>query len=355
MASDSPPPVLRIPSLDGLRAAAVGFVLLGHTAHVLGMSSLVSITIVRGLADVGVQFFFVLSGFLITWLLVEEQRRCGRISLGSFYMRRSLRILPAAYVFIAVVAGFNLLGWVKLKEGDMVHALTFTVDFHQDRGWPLGNLWSLGVEEQFYIIWPAMLIWLGRRRAAWFALGVVLVDPVVRCLGWVYFPAVRAGIDEQFEMVCDGLATGCLLGLLGSRDGIAELARKIPAACFALSPAVLLVCMSLRDRAAFNLPFGSSLINASIGIIVLWCATHSESAVGRLLNSRSAVFGGVISYSLYLWQQIFLMRPPLLPGSVVVENLLFAVLAAVGSFYLIERPLQSLRRHFRMPALALSS
>jgi peptidoglycan/LPS O-acetylase OafA/YrhL len=204
----------------------------------------------------------------------------------------------------------------------------------------------LGVEEQFYLIWPLVLVWLGRQRAGWVALAVVTVVPVLRVLAWRFFPGLRAGIDEQFEMVCDGLATGCVIALLVARYRISGLVRRIPGVCFALAPLVVLVCMLLESRPAFTLPFGSTLANVSIGIMILWCVAHADSAVGRLLNCRIAVFAGVISYSLYLWQQIFMDTTSLPHVGAFPVRILFSVLAAMGSYYLIERPFQDLRRRF---------
>jgi peptidoglycan/LPS O-acetylase OafA/YrhL len=316
----------------------------------MGLGSSLTARLLRQLAEVGVQFFFVLSGFLITWLLAREWQRAGRICVGNFYVRRSLRILPPAYVFIAAIAAASALGIVTLNPGDLLHALTFTVNYHQTRAWALGNLWSLGVEEQFYLIWPAVLIWLGPRRAGWVALAVVALDPVLRVVAWKYFPGLRAGIDEQFEMVCDGLATGCVIGLLASRYGISGLTRAIPGPCFALAPLVLLACAWLSNRPVFSLAIGSTLANASIGIMILWCITHADSTLGRLLNSRVAVFAGAISFSLYLWQQIFMDSVSLPRASAFPTAILLSILAAMGSYFLIEWPLQSLRRrHHRTP------
>jgi peptidoglycan/LPS O-acetylase OafA/YrhL len=347
VSSDIPKSVSgRIPSLDGLRAVAIALVLVGHATHGRGFPASLRSPFCGDLARLGVTVFFVLSGFLITSLLVEEERRRGTISWGNFYIRRSLRILPPAFAFIAAVAALNSMGNVVLSKGDLLHAVTYTVNFHQDRAWALGNLWSLGVEEQFYLLWPLAFLWLRQRGAGWLAAAVIVLVPVLRVLAWISFEWARRGIDEQFELVCDGLATGCLLALLVARYGLATVTIRVPPACFVIAPIALGACMALDKWPSFALPCGTTIINLSVALIMLWCIANADSAPGRLLNSRVAVFGGAISYSLYLWQQLFTDRS-LLPQSFPFPVNVFATLvAAVLSFYLLERPLEGIRRRF---------
>lgn len=337
----------RIPSLDGLRGVAVSLVLLAHSISARGLPVTGVYRVLVDLATVGVQFFFVLSGFLITWLLVQERQRTGRIALGHFYMRRSLRILPPAYLFIVTVAVASALGWVVLRPGDLVHALTFTVNFHQDRAWALGNLWSLGVEEQFYLIWPLVLAGLGMRRGGYVALAVVAVVPLLRLVAWERLPGQRAGLDEHFEFVCDGLATGCVVGLLVARYRASALTSAIPRPCFVLAPLIVLACTLLSHRAIFSLLMGSTLTNISIAVMILWCMTRADSLLGRALNSRVGLFAGAISYPLYLWQQMFLSPASVPRASALPLAILLAVAAATASYVLLERPLQYWRRRLQ--------
>jgi peptidoglycan/LPS O-acetylase OafA/YrhL len=340
----------RIPSLDGLRAVAVSFVLLAHVTHARGISPSLQGRFWFELGRLGVTVFFVLSGFMITVLLVDELRRSGTVSLRNFFIRRALRILPPAYAFVAVVAILGALGIVPLAQGDLLHAITFTVNFHPDRAWAIGNLWSLGVEEQFYLIWPPVFLWLGLRRSVWLAGGAIALVPVLRVAFWVMFPRQRNAFEEQFELICDGLASGCLLALLVTRHGVQGVNRRIPAVCVALAPLVIAGSMAFEIWPAFMLPCGITLINLSVAVLVLWCVANADSMVGRALNSRVAVFGGAISYSLYLWQQVFTDRS-MVPDSVPFPaNVACSIAAAVASYYLLERPIVSLRRRFRTPA-----
>src|SRR5207249_7673280 len=104
----------------------------------------------------GVTVFFVISGFLITGLLMREQGRSGQISLKRFYLRRAFRILPAFYTYILLVMACGALGLVEIKKYDAVWAALFTADY-REQPWVLGHSWSLAVEEQFYLLWPPAL------------------------------------------------------------------------------------------------------------------------------------------------------------------------------------------------------
>src|SRR6202521_1564487 len=142
-------PARRIPSLDGIRAVSILLVLLGHGAMTGGAPRL--LTRFGHVGNIGVRCFFVLSGFLITTLLLKEVSATGTISLVKFYIRRSLRVLPASLALIGVLATLHLWGVIRLWPGDLSHALTYTANYHLRRSWWLDHLWSLSVEEQFYI------------------------------------------------------------------------------------------------------------------------------------------------------------------------------------------------------------
>jgi len=145
-----------LPSLDGLRALSIGLVLLGHLS---GTKGFVRVNLGIGdYAHLGVVVFFVISGFLITRLMLSEHAKDGCVSLKLFYARRALRLFPAAYAFIACVCLLWATGVVHLQARDIWHACTYTVNFEPGRSWQIGHLWSLSVEEQFYLIWPCTFV-----------------------------------------------------------------------------------------------------------------------------------------------------------------------------------------------------
>jgi peptidoglycan/LPS O-acetylase OafA/YrhL len=139
----------RIPSLDGLRAISIGMVIFAHLSGTRFFPSFVAGR--RDLGNIGVRVFFVISGFLITTLLLQELAAKGRISLPLFYLRRSLRIFPCAYTYISIAALLTWAGFLRLRTTDLVHAATYTVNYEVVRPWHTIHLWSLSVEEQFYL------------------------------------------------------------------------------------------------------------------------------------------------------------------------------------------------------------
>jgi peptidoglycan/LPS O-acetylase OafA/YrhL len=186
----------RIPSLDGLRAISILAVMLGHAQGTRGFPDNPVLHLFGDTGNLGVRVFFVISGFLITSLLLAEQERNGRISLRVFYLRRALRICPACYVYIIVIGVLGAVGAVEVRKGDLVFAATYTNNFVADRSWVLGHLWSLAVEEQFYLLWPAMLCLGGRRRAVIGAIAVVAVSPLLRISAWYLLPEHRGIVTK---------------------------------------------------------------------------------------------------------------------------------------------------------------
>ena len=196
----------RIPSLDGLRALSISLVLVAHLAYSAGFP--IQHTWWTDLyAHYGVRIFFVLSGFLITTLLRCEQEETGTIRLKQFYIRRAYRLLPAAYVYlIAVTVIFHQ----SLPYKYLVAAYLYLTSYALHSPWPLMYLWSLSVEEQFYLVWPAALA-IGLIAARRFAFGAIAVALVAR---FVFLQGVwPQGAVWSFPAVADSLAAGCLLAL----------------------------------------------------------------------------------------------------------------------------------------------
>src|ERR1700719_1097183 len=151
-----PKTMKRLPSLDGLRAISVSLVLIGHLARA-GYTP----DVLKVYANSGVRMFFVISGYLITPILLNEHTRTSAINLRQFYIRRAYRILPAAGVFMlfATVAYWHALRWI-----DIGAMFLFLINYDGGEPWMVGHLWSLGVEEQFYFIWPGALKMFYRQK-----------------------------------------------------------------------------------------------------------------------------------------------------------------------------------------------
>ncbi len=331
-------------SLDGLRAISIALVLLGHLSATRGF---VRLDLKIGdYAHLGVVVFFVISGFLITRLLLSEHAERGRISVRRFYARRSLRLFPASFAFIACVALLGLAGIAHLRSQDLWHAVTYTVNYLPHPAWEIGHLWSLSVEEQFYLLWPFAFVVLGPRRAIWLAAGVVLLGPIARSVGLLWLKAPYRDL-EMFPMVADSLATGCLLakfsGELQQRQWYMQLFR--PAWSLGLLALILLLNRFMTYTVVAV--FGASIVNLGIAILIHRSVYLSHGWIGRILNLRPVAFVGVLSYSIYLWQQLFLNRHSTAWINAFPQNLLFAIAAALSSYFLLEKPLLNLRRRLR--------
>jgi len=339
------PSVDHIPSLDGLRAISIALVLLGH---LYGTRGFVVLNLgVGDYAQLGVTVFFVISGFLITRLLFLEHSKNGRISLKLFYARRSLRIFPASYAYIACVSLLWMAGIIQIEARDFWHAVTYTVNFLPNRSWPLGHFWSLSVEEQFYLLWPSTFVMLGARRANWVAAGVILFGPVARTAARVFLIGTPYRYLEMFPMVADSLAVGCLLasvsGWLERRKWYLELFR--PGYTLGMFGLILLINRYMAHTVVAV--FGTSIINITIAILIHRFIYCSGDWIGQFLNWKPIAFVGVLSYSLYVWQQLFLNPYSTAWANAFPQNVAFAIAASLASYFLLERPFLKLRRHLR--------
>jgi peptidoglycan/LPS O-acetylase OafA/YrhL len=332
----------RIASLDGLRAVAISLVLL---AHLLGTRNFPVPLGVGGfidIGDIGVRVFFVISGFLITHILLEELERRGHIDLARFYFRRTLRIFPAYYVYIVTLAVLAARGAITLMPFDVVHAVTYTTNYDPTRSWNVGHTWSLSVEEQFYLLWPAVLVVMGRRRALAAAGMLIAVAPMIRLLVWWLAP--DSGVGHRFETVADAIVVGCLLaGLRGRLHGWPLYRRLLASRAFVLVPCFVVAAAALHDRPRINFAVAFTVMNVGVALCVDWCVSHRAGRVGRLLNARPMVLAGVGSYSIYIWQQIFLNRASAAAANAFPLNIALVAVAAVASYWLIERPSLTLR------------
>lgn len=319
----------RIAGLDGLRAVSIGLVLFCHMCNGWWLA-------VYG--AFGVSVFFVLSGFLITSLLCLEEDRHGVISLAGFYLRRALRILPPAILFLMVVQALGSIGRADVWPGDLLHSLLFVRNMTPGGG-HTGHFWSLAIEEQFYLLWPLVFLLLrSDKRRLVFVASLFVVSPF-----W-YFMRVHLQTGQinsgAFDIRSVWLLAGCTLALL-RRDEKCAHALRAPLFQHATIPwlGVGLICYA--SSTLFRMGAFAPLTQ-SVGVVLVinYAVEHS----GGFLNWAPMVWLGNLSYSLYLWQQIFCWQSKLgLLGHFPV-NLVGAVAAASCSFYFLERPLANLRR-----------
>ena len=286
----------RIPSLDGLRALAITFVVAAHAVQRgAPWISPRSTTYLVILAYTGVKIFFVLSGFLITSLLQKELRETGTLSLHSFYWRRTLRIFPAMYAFLIAMAVGHAIGVVRIGDDSpsrIFSCAAYLSDYIPVWGWPLHHTWSLSVEEQFYLLWPVGLLLCGLRKAGALPAILMVVALVTRTIAYSEF---------RFDTVADSLAIGCLVSIYREpTEGVILRfwPRSMPVSAVLALPILLLPLANHYSRhPEFSSIVGIPLLNVSIGIAMLAVIARPPA----WLNAAPVVGLGRLSYSLYLW------------------------------------------------------
>lgn len=345
----------RLPSLDGLRAVSILMVLAAHSVRTAGFPDwLKPYSGYLWSGGLGVRTFFVISGFLITWLLLREQAQTGRIDLVAFYKRRMLTIFPVFYAFLGTVLLLSLWVYRDFSLSEWLSAATFTLNYYPGH-WTLGHLWSISVEEQFYLLWPFTLTLLETPRRLLIAAAVViLAAPVLRVL--FYLSPWRWLGDYAFFTHADSLMFGCLLAILGSTDLGARLRQ--PLLLYRRWVQLVVVAaiygiwmLSLHGRwGLFTVPFGATVQGMAIAALiasVVWC---QAGTLYRWLNLRPMAAIGVISYGLYLWQQLILYPAAYPDGDLwwraFPQNLVIVFMVAWLSYRWIERPFLRLKRKF---------
>lgn len=324
----------RIPSLDGLRTISILLVVISHFLYTIGFSDKLN------LGQLGVRVFFVISGFLITGLLLKELDKTSTVNLGKFYFRRTLRIFPPYYFYLFVILLFSLIGTIDTPLASFLPAFTYTSNYIHPNTWNLGHTWSLSVEEQFYLIYPGVLLLFGRRKIVWLLGFLIIISPFVRVLSFRFFGDVEAvWITKGFHSNADALAIGCLLAvsynyLHRNHFYLLLLNSKM----IILAPILIFVFNAQIDHPIIYLGISFSVCSLLIALCIDWAVTHyDDNFVGRFLNSSPMVMLGVMSYSIYLWQQPFFNHQSSAWFTVFPYNLIGIALFSCFSYFVVEK------------------
>jgi peptidoglycan/LPS O-acetylase OafA/YrhL len=326
-----------IPTLDGWRALSIGAVLATHSLRMMVGKDVP----VRGDPEaIGVAVFFCLSGLLITTLLIGERAKTGTIDLRSFYVRRAFRILPPALLFLAVLWLLDRAGRISVTTNSFVACLTFwRWAFNGD--WYSGHFWSLSIEEDFYLVWPALLLIAATsRRSAVMAAGLIVLF-----WEWTridFLPKVM-GFPHYWSLF---ILFGGLAALIAADPKWNARLRRVSG-----TPATLLV-LAILLLSYYRTSFvpRRMVAPASISLLLLSTVLAPASLISRLLDLAPLRWVGRLSYSVYLWQQVFLVdRDSPDPFSVAGHrHPVLALLAIFGvacaSRYLVEKPCINLGR-----------
>lgn len=314
------------PALNGLRAVAVVMVVLFHAFPDQFPGGWV-----------GVDIFFVLSGFLITSILATEFEKHGKLSFSNFYWRRAVRLMPAALALMAVqlIRAVFSPHWKDILLSTSAAAFYFMNINLMFRWFPedlIGHTWSLSIEEQFYWVWPLILSFLIFRRQTISWLFLLLIA-ITAWRIWLGFHG--ASIERLYfgtDTHTDGLVVGALLAFAPDwlRARLATLAW----------PALAVLAGILLSRHNNPVMFAFELIASAICGAVLVCGALCKGWFGSALRMQPIVFTGIVSYGWYLW------HAPLILGAqnhgahgiTMIAVICTTYAAAVGSWYLIERP-----------------
>jgi peptidoglycan/LPS O-acetylase OafA/YrhL len=345
-------PLGKRPALTGLRAVAIAIVVARHAGEAAGVGAF-------SFGFAGVDIFFVLSGFLITSLLVGEHSRTGRISLPQFYLRRALRLLPALTAFLlALLLLAPALEPASLRR-PLLHSVWISALFvgniaktlHRP-DFVLPHMWSLGMEEQFYLVWPVLLFVLLRLRTP---RGVVIAVAAGGALSVVVARVALSASDSASSKILfysplhsDGLLIGCVLGLAYAWRVLPgpETVRRflLPAVPIA---ACMLVLVSVRGApySGWGMTVGLFVIAATSAVLVYAAIDERPVLPIRFLIWRPVIYLGEISYALYIWHFAVLTLWPTTRFSVLTRIVISVALAA-ASYELVEKPfLRRKRRH----------
>jgi peptidoglycan/LPS O-acetylase OafA/YrhL len=325
----------RIRTLDGLRAVSIILVILGHLGNHPRIPARLSA--IMDFANFGVRIFFVISGFLITNLLLKEQKKKSRISIKNFYLRRVFRIFPAFYAYFFIIVALSTAGYISLNRYDAIAAGTYLMNYRINPSWHLGHIWSLSVEEQFYFMWPWAIALAGWRWASRIAVAVFVSAPVFRIAIFYLQPTLRPGIGAIFPTIADALAIGCLLAIYRDWLWAGNWYRKLlESRWFLIVPLGALLANKLGGSVRLYILVVMTAMNLGVAATIDWSIRNADSWIGRILEYKAVAFIGVVSYSLYLWQQPFLdYRDGAAIGS-VPTRLLFLSAAALASYHFIE-------------------
>jgi peptidoglycan/LPS O-acetylase OafA/YrhL len=358
----------RVVAFDGFRGIGL-LLIMGFHFGVAGMPG----------GFVGVDAFYVLSGYLITGLLLGEWARAARIKLGAFWLRRARRLLPALLVVLIVVtlvvrfaypaglypnlrwadlsALFYFSNWWQIADSGNYFVATGAVS-------PLTHTWSLAVEEQFYLLWPLVVLavlHVGKKfdRGIELLLGVSLAGVIASAteMFWLYGPRANItrlyfGTDTHAQSILVGAVLACVLTLVQRRrgeDGMAPVARSTPARVawtvvgLAGFAGTLALTYTLSGTATFAYRGGFLLSALSAAAIILGAVCVTGGPIARVLSVRPLVWMGTVSYGAYLWHYpVFIELDSSRTGtggaSLLAIRMVATFALAAASYYLVERP-----------------
>ena len=288
-------------SLDGFRGVSILLVVIGHICARID-SRLLQFFFNGSL---GVYVFFVISGFLITSLLLKEKLKNGTISLKNFYIRRFLRIFPVAYLYLIVVGILNYFLNLQIPMLAFTGAALYIMNFEFFQvNWYTHHYWSLSIEEQFYLIFPSILK-KNLRFYCWLLPVMLIVIPIVvfSCRHNSYLAHSWFYQFIYYLLQFDGILTGSFFALLYFKNMIPmALIRK-----YKIPLNLILIVVTMFIHNTQGMEWLSHISPFLIAIVIVSNLEYANDFIFRILNNKYLTKIGILSYSIYIWQQLFTM------------------------------------------------
>nr|WP_320165605.1 acyltransferase [uncultured Methylophaga sp.] len=331
-----------IKTLDGWRAIAILIVLLAH-----GQDSITSfigneVSNMHSFGLLGVRIFFGLSGYLITLRIIEEVDVNGHLSLKGFYIRRFFRIIPPLAVFCLTTLILGVSNIIPVSISEWLGGLLFFSNL-VDKNWFMGHLWSLSVEEHFYLIWPIIFILTPKNKLPSFIIISVILLSVWRIIAWKFqlysSPAIFWGrSDIQF----DGLLWGCFFAVM-RRHANTTIINYFSSNIVFMVTFMLFVLTLMEWSGDYKVKmFIYSFQSLLIALMIFYTSNAQKNILTSTLEIKLLRWIGRLSYSIYLWQQLFFVpNTDLISSMTLVQsfplNLIVVIMIATFSYYVIER------------------
>jgi peptidoglycan/LPS O-acetylase OafA/YrhL len=323
--------------LDGLRAIAVGCVLLAHNFEFGAAGALNAVA--GRLGTAAVHLFFAISGYLITTRLAAEiSAYHPAAALKAFYLRRLYRILPPLIPYFALLIAGGSLGILPVRPGEVVAAAFFASNYVQDKSWYTGHFWSLSAEEHFYLFWAPMLALLGFRRSQVAVIVIIVLTVITRPFLLSHSSLSQSRLLEQTHLQLDFFGYASLFALWMQYPRFRLIAQRLATHPAIAAIVVLLGVTALHVRNVDLRTFQALLF----GMLVVLLSANPQLAATRALENPLIAWVGKRSYGIYIWQQIiFIPMVASLPWLCLLLPLRIAMVLAVAgiSFRFLEEPL----------------
>ena len=350
----------RLSGLDSLRGISILLVLMLHShwyqhLHLRVETAELLNALTFPLGTFGVPVFFIISGFLITYLLLREEERTGRISLRGFWTRRFLRIVPPVLIYLTVTISYLAIHAATLRPLETTSVLFFFRNLVEGSE-ITGHYWSLSLEEQFYVFWPLALVFFPGRWRFGLVLSLLVLFPTIRMVSTLLSKTMHESTMRLMRF--DFILAGCLVALAWSKLGYTRFSQKKGDWLFlgggllatfgwlvSCTTSVFPCFCDVDDLSRVVIQESVIMLLATGVCFILIALVTDSTRMSGVLNAKLLTGIGAISYSLYLWQQFFFFAPNLphfmeyLPARTTC-----AFVAACCGYYIVERPLANIRR-----------